>query len=137
MEYGALSAIPSMSSPVYIDHSPANLHISYLGDILIHASIPILLYGSDMLAPIELLGPIANYLFLRYVGGDKQLESYQEEKYAKEEPVKKAELDSWKNGDKNSIWPNVQEVQNPWVWAVIGAGVAGVALEEGLRAWLH
>lgn len=30
------------------------------------ASFPLLLYSSDMLAPIELLGPLAYYLFHRY-----------------------------------------------------------------------
>ncbi len=61
---------------------------SYLGDTLVHAAFPLLLYASDMLAPIELLGPIANYIFLRYVGGDKENEASQGQQYAKEDSNK-------------------------------------------------
>merc|ERR1711981_1075508 len=52
-------------------------HPNYLGDALIHASFPLLLYGSGMLHPLALLGPAANYVYLRYVGGDRQTETSQ------------------------------------------------------------
>lgn len=57
-------------------------HPNYLGDALIHFSFPLLLYSSDMLAPIELLGSLANYAFLRYLGGDKATETSQERRYS-------------------------------------------------------
>lgn len=97
-----------------------------------HASFPLLLYGSDMLAPLELLGPIANYIFLRYVGGDKENEASQSDRYEKEDPAKFKQLQSWQR-DKNSFWPKPQEVQNSWTWIVVGCGAAGVGFEYVLR----
>src|SRR2546429_8591136 len=92
---------------------------SYLGDTLCHLSFPILLYGSDMLAPVELLGPLANYVFLRYFSGDKENEASQEERYARDYPAKKDELEVYRN-EKNSFWPSVQEINNQWTWVVVG-----------------
>lgn len=88
-----------------------------------------------MLAPVELLGPIANYVFLRYFGGDKENEASQEERYKKEDPTKMAQLNDYREA-KNSFWPGVEELKNQWTWIVVGASAVGVALEQGLRS-LH
>lgn len=89
-----------------------------------------------MLAPIELLGPIANYIYVRYISGDKIVEASQEERYARDAPKKLEQLNEYRTA-KNAFWPRVEEVGNLWVWYVVGAGVAGVAVERGLRALLH
>ena len=69
-----------------------------------------MLYASDMLAPLELLGPIANYVFLRYVGGDKENEAGQEERYSASGPQKKKDFDKYRQ-EKNSIWPDAGQVR--------------------------
>ncbi|KAF1992960.1 hypothetical protein P154DRAFT_625756 [Amniculicola lignicola CBS 123094] len=109
-------------------------HPNYLGDALIHLSFIVLLYGSDMLAPIELLGPIANYLFLRFYGGDRQKERHQTRRYSASQPDKFAELQMFRQ-EKNAFWPAAKEFQNKWLWTVLGAGLLGVAMEEGWRTF--
>lgn len=89
-----------------------------------------------MLAPIELLGPAANYIFLRYFGGDSQTEASQTRRYSQSAPEKMTQLDEYRN-EKNSFWPSAQELQNQWLWVVVGAGGAGIVLERGVRALLH
>jgi len=110
-------------------------HPNYLGDSLVHISFIIMLYGSDMLAPIELLGPIANYYFLRLYGGDNEKEQSQERRYSASQPEKLAELEKFR-ADKNAFWPRVDEMSNKWLWTVLGIGGLGVALEQTLRT-LH
>lgn len=46
-------------------------HPNYLGDALCHLAFPLWNFGSGLFSPWQLLGPIANYLFLRGIGGDK------------------------------------------------------------------
>lgn len=46
-------------------------HPNYLGDALCHFAFPLWNYGSGIFSPWQLLGPVANYIFLRGVGGDK------------------------------------------------------------------
>ncbi|ROV98326.1 hypothetical protein VMCG_07182 [Cytospora schulzeri] len=106
-------------------------HPNYLGDTLVHLSFPLFLWGSGKLHPITILGPVANYAFLRYVGGDAQNEAYQEKKYAKN-PVKASQFAEYRQ-TKNSFWPNVQEGKNPWTLAVLGAGAAGLVVERIVR----
>ncbi|KAF1919936.1 hypothetical protein BDU57DRAFT_470510 [Ampelomyces quisqualis] len=108
---------------------------NYLGDTLVHMSFIVMLYGSDMLAPVELLGPIANYAFLRYFGGDAEKGAHQERRYSASHPEKFAELEKFRK-DKNSFWPRAEELQNKWLWAVLGVGALGVVVEETLRT-LH
>ncbi|KAF2197692.1 DUF1295-domain-containing protein [Delitschia confertaspora ATCC 74209] len=110
-------------------------HPNYLGDAFVHLSFIVLLYGSDMLAPIELLGPLANYAFLRYFGGDKENEASQARRYSTSNPEKFADLEKFRS-EKNSFWPAAKELSNKWLWIVLGAGGLGVAIEEGLRS-LH
>lgn len=105
---------------------------SYLGDALVHFSFPLFLWGSGKLHPIVLLGPVANYAFLRYIGGDAQNESAQAERYAKTDAVKAQELAEYRQ-TKNSFWPKAQEATNPWTLAVLGAGVGGLVLERVAR----
>jgi steroid 5-alpha reductase family enzyme len=73
-------------NPKYVSRSNLvtdhlSLNNSYLGDALVHISFIVMLYGSDMLAPIELLGPIANYAFLRFFGGDAEKEKHSKAKF--------------------------------------------------------
>ncbi|KAL4921367.1 hypothetical protein BDW62DRAFT_219517 [Aspergillus aurantiobrunneus] len=110
-------------------------HPNYLGDALIHASFPILLLGSGLFHPLTALGPIANYIFLRFIGGDRENEQTQEERYAKEDPVKAAQFQEYRQ-EKNSFWPDVREVSNKWTWVVVLAGAGGVLLERGVRSVL-
>ncbi|KAJ8113803.1 hypothetical protein OPT61_g4156 [Boeremia exigua] len=108
---------------------------NYLGDALVHISFIVMLYGSDMLAPIELLGPIANYCFLRFFGGDKQKETQQVRRYSASQPDKFAELQKFR-ADKNAFWPSMDELSNKWLWTVLGIGGLGIAVEQTLRT-LH
>ena len=108
---------------------------SYLGDALVHFSFPIMLYGSGLLHPLSLLGPLANYVFLRYVGGDKEVETSQRRRYSTSDPAKFAQFEQYSE-DKNSFWPSTEEVKNPWLWAVVGGGVAGVVIEHVLREYV-
>jgi len=110
-------------------------HPNYLGDALVHASFPILLYGSGLLHPISLLGPLANYVFLRHIGGTKQKEKHQQRRYSASDPEKFAQLEQWRK-DNNSFWPQLKEAQNPWLWTVVGFGIAGVGLEKLVREYL-
>lgn len=109
---------------------------NYLGDALVHISFIVMLYGSDMLAPIELLGPLANYGFLRFFGGDAQKEKSQERRYSASHPQKMAELEKFR-ADKNAFWPSADELNNKWLWTVLGVGGAGIVVEQTLRALLH
>jgi hypothetical protein len=85
-----------------------------------------------MLAPIELLGPISNYVFLRYFGGDKEKEKYQTRRYSESHPAKFDELVRFR-AEKNAFWPQLQEFGNKWLWTIVGAGAAGVLVEEVFR----
>lgn len=46
-------------------------HPNYLGDALCHFAFPLWNLGAGLFSPWQLLGPVANYLFLRGIGGDK------------------------------------------------------------------
>ncbi|KAF2268697.1 DUF1295-domain-containing protein [Lojkania enalia] len=108
---------------------------NYLGDAFVHLSFILLLYGSDMLAPIELLGPLANYCFLRFFEGDKEKEAHQTRRYSASNPEKFVELEKFRK-EKNAFWPAAKEFGNKWLWVVLGAGSVGIAVEEALRT-LH
>lgn len=107
---------------------------SYLGDALVHASFALLNIANG-LNPVVLLGPVANYLFLRLFGGDKENETGQEERYTKYDKQKYEQLQAWRQ-EKNRFWPALSEISNPWSWVVLGCGVAGVVLEESVRGWV-
>ncbi|KAK5091271.1 hypothetical protein LTR05_001453 [Lithohypha guttulata] len=111
-------------------------HPNYLGDALVHFSFPLLLYASDMLAPIELLGSVANYAFLRYLGGDKATESAQERRYSVSSSEKHADLQKYRN-EKHAFWPDfTKEYDNRWLWRVLGAGAAGAVIEQAIHTYL-
>ena len=80
-----------------------------------------ILYGSDMLAPIELLGPIVNFVFLRYISAGKDSETSQE---------KKVQLENNQN-ERNSFWPGLDQLANQWMLTVLGVGMAGAGLAVG------
>ncbi|XP_014562482.1 hypothetical protein COCVIDRAFT_11032 [Bipolaris victoriae FI3] len=107
---------------------------NYLGDALVHISFIVMLYGSDMLAPVELLGPAANYAFLRFFGGDAQKEQHQQRRYSASSPEKLRELEKFR-AEKNAFWPSVDELKNKWLWTVLGFGGLGIATEQLLRAF--
>ncbi|KAM0489904.1 hypothetical protein ACHAP8_012120 [Fusarium lateritium] len=107
-------------------------HPNYLGDALVHASFPILLLSAGILHPITVLGPIANYVFLRFIGGDKQNEESQAERYSKHDAVKAEDFKQYQE-QKNSFWPKPEEISNGWTVGVLAAGVVGVVLERSLR----
>jgi hypothetical protein len=140
-ESGVLSDIPSMF-PSFSPNTPATkipsstlTKSSYLGDALVHASFPLLLYSTGIMHPITLLGPIANYVFLRYLGGDRETEASQEQRYKKSDRTKYVQLQEYKE-TKNSFWPRVDELGNPWCWVVVGAGFGGALVEYGAKYWL-
>ncbi|KAJ5675175.1 uncharacterized protein N7477_005109 [Penicillium maclennaniae] len=107
-------------------------HPNYLGDTLVHLSFAILNLA-DSFNPIVILGPLANYAFLRYVGGDKQTEESQEVRYQVNDPHKYQQFKQWRR-EKNSFWPSMRDLLNPWTLAVAGCGLIGVVVEESLRA---
>lgn len=92
-----------------------------------------LLNAANKFNPVVLLGPVANYVYLRCVGGDKQNEASQEERYKKGDQYKYQELRVWR-GEKNSFWPGLSEVVNPWTWVVVGSGMVGWFVGEAVRA---
>lgn len=110
-------------------------HPNYLGDLMTHLSYPLLLLSAGSFNPYALLGPLANWYFLRHVGGDKQTEASQEYRYRENDQAEKM-LDLIESREeKNAFWPSVRELGNIWTWAVIGSGVAGVFAERALRRY--
>jgi hypothetical protein len=75
---------------------------------------------------------LINWFFLRYIGGDKENEASQEQRYRTEAPEKMAELEAFKQ-EKNSFWPGAAELTNKWTWICAGLGVGGVVLERLAR----
>ncbi|KAL4893253.1 DUF1295 domain protein [Aspergillus ambiguus] len=108
-------------------------HPNYLGDTLVHISFAVL-NVANAFNPLALLGPIANYAYLRVVGGDTQNEASQEVRYKSQDPHKYLQLQTWRQ-EKNSFWPGLSELANPWTWVVVGSGLVGVVIEEGIRGW--
>ena len=89
-----------------------------------------------MLAPIELLGSIANYIFLRSIGGDKPTEASQGRRYSVSSSEKFADLQRYQK-EKNAFWPDLtKEIQNSWLWTIVGTGVAGALIEQALHQFL-
>ncbi|KAI0834342.1 DUF1295-domain-containing protein [Hypoxylon sp. FL0890] len=111
-------------------------HPNYLGDALCHLSFPLLLFSAGQFHPLTLIGPIANYVFLRFIGGDKENEESQEKRYSKENAVKYQQLQQYKQ-TKNSFWPGLAEVSNKWLWTVAAVGAGSVVLERSLNTFLR
>ncbi|TFK53548.1 DUF1295-domain-containing protein [Heliocybe sulcata] len=110
-------------------------HPNYLSNILTHTAYPLLLLSTPFAHPVLALGPIANYLFLRFVAGDRMTEHYQEQHYEEVADYTKLEdLKEYKN-TRNAVWPGVDSVKQGWTYAVLGLGAAGVLLERGVRSW--
>ena len=105
---------------------------SFLGDALVNFSFPLFLFANNMLAPIALLGPLANYLFLRYVGGGKEKEESQARRYGAEDVAKKIDFDRYRH-EINAFWPDVSQVHNKWTWIVVGCGVAAAVAQTAVR----
>jgi hypothetical protein len=58
----------------------------------------------------------------------RQNEEYQQERYSREDPVKYAEFQDYRE-QKNSFWPSISEVTNPWMLICIGSGVAAASAQ--------
>ncbi|EME46342.1 hypothetical protein DOTSEDRAFT_126527, partial [Dothistroma septosporum NZE10] len=101
---------------------------NHFGDILVHAAFPLWTYGSGLFRISYLLGPAANYYFLRCIGSDRENEASQRERYAKDDRNKLSQLELYQL-QKHSAWPSVFEWDNPWTWAVATVGAAGAATE--------
>ncbi|KAJ5887230.1 hypothetical protein N7504_011277 [Penicillium tannophilum] len=106
-------------------------HPNYLGDTLVHISFAVLNLANSF-NPVILLGPLANYLFLRCVGGDKQTEASQEERYQATDAEKLTQLREWKR-EKNSFWPSFKDLINPWALVIYSCGFMGAFAEEVVR----
>ncbi|KAK9897492.1 DUF1295-domain-containing protein [Cystobasidium minutum MCA 4210] len=112
-------------------------HPNYLGDSLVHLSFALLSipsYGFDAVASAALLaGPLANYAFLRFVGGDKQNEESQLERYEKQDQEKWAEFRKYRS-QVNSFWPDLNTlVTNQWTYVASGVGLALAGVERVFR----
>jgi hypothetical protein len=79
--------------------------------------------------PLAALGPVANYILLRYIGGDKENEAYTEQRYFRDRSPKYSQLQDYK-AKKNAFWPSLDELQNPWLWSVATIGIACVMVER-------
>lgn len=108
---------------------------SYLGDTLVHLSFG-MMNLSNSFNPIVLIGPLANYLYLRCVSGDKQTEASQDERYPSDDPKKFIQLQQWR-GENNSFWPSLHDLTKPWALAVAACGLIGVFVEETVRTSLE
>lgn len=107
-------------------------HPNYLGDALCHMAFPLWTYGCGLFHVSQLLGPAANYFFLRWIGGDRENEAYQRQRYAKEDREKHSQLELYQL-QKNSFWPSIFEVVNPWAWTVTAIGVTAAFAEYVLE----
>ncbi|KAF2170299.1 hypothetical protein M409DRAFT_64616 [Zasmidium cellare ATCC 36951] len=103
-------------------------HPNYLGDALCHLAFPLWTYGCGLFHVSQLLGPAANYFFLRWIGGDRENEAYQSQRYAKEDRDKHAQLELYQL-QKNSFWPSIFEIVNPWAWTVAAIGTTAACAE--------
>lgn len=115
-------------------HEPST-NSSYLGDQLQQFAYPVLLFAHTLFHPVALLSPLANYVFLRYLGGDKENEANQLERYKDEDEAKYEEFQVYRR-QKNAFWPSVSEVTNGWVWVVAGWGFLGIGVERVVRRLL-
>jgi hypothetical protein len=108
---------------------------SYLGDALTHLSFALLALSTPTAHPALFLGPVANYVFLRFIGGDAQSEPAQEERYNQFDPAKERQLQRYR-ADKNAFWPKAAEAANPWAWALVAIAAAGIGAEKVARSVL-
>jgi len=88
-----------------------------------------------MLHPIALLGPCFNYIFLRLIGHEREIEAAHEAQAQPESKTEK-EFKEYKR-EKNSFWPAFDEIKNKWTWTCVAAGAAGVLLERGVRTLVY
>jgi hypothetical protein len=58
----------------------------------------------------------------------RQNEEYQQERYSREDPTKYAEFQEYRE-QKNSFWPGLSEIANPWTLICISSGVAAAAAQ--------
>ncbi|KAF2404556.1 DUF1295 domain protein [Trichodelitschia bisporula] len=109
-------------------------HPNYLGDALMHLSFSTLLYSSGQLHPFAVVGPLANYVFLRYVSGDKRNYLHQGRNYKTRNTAKFVQLEK-RRDHKNSFWPGLYALGNPWTWVMVAVGGAGVVAERMAREY--
>jgi hypothetical protein len=97
-------------------------------------SYPLLLLSHNRFNPYALLGPLANWFFLRQVGGDKENEATQEKRYQANDPEKMQDLAESRE-EKNAFWPGISETVNPWFWGIVATGFGGALLERIVSRW--
>lgn len=103
-------------------------HPNYLGDALCHMAFPLWTYGCGLFHASQILGPAANYFFLRWIGGDRENEASQMERYKKQDKYKYSQLELYQL-QKNAFWPGLFEIGNPWYWTISAIGAAGALAE--------
>ena len=122
---------PTQVSSASSIHCLVLIHDRNLGATLSLLSFPILLYSSDMLAPIELLGPLTYYLFKRYqVGSSRTIKEDMEKAKSESQEAQDSKEDyAKKEGqDKKDKIANV--AQNQGFLSVLAFGVV-MGLVEG------
>jgi steroid 5-alpha reductase family enzyme len=99
---------------------------------LTHLSFALLAWNTPSTHPALFLGPLANYVFLRFVGGDAQLEANQAERYSEFDPAKERQFKRYQ-AEVNAFWPKLSALTEPWFLAVVAIGAAGVGAEKIIR----
>jgi hypothetical protein len=66
----------------------------------------------------------------------RQNEEYQRERYSKEDPNKYLEFQEYRR-QKNSFWPGLSEIVNPWTILCIASGAAAAGAEYLIEARHH
>jgi hypothetical protein len=67
-------------------------------------------------------------LLLFLLTDPRQNEEYQTNRYYKEDPTKYQQFQEYRR-EKNSFWPSVSEMANPWTLICIGSGVAAAGAQ--------
>ena len=108
---------------------------SYLGDGIAHIAFPLLLWDTPAFQPLVLLGPLANYGFLRYMGGNKENESSQGEPYEKADNEEKMQDLRKADEEKKSFLAAPGEIKKPWLWTFVRLGAIAVVkrLPDGYK----
>ena len=96
-------------------------------------SFPLLLWGTPAWHLLELLGTLTIYLIQRYLGGDQENERSQEERWRKAGDTEKLKDLQVYREEKNSFWPSLREVGNPFLWRDIGLGAILMVGVEAVR----
>lgn len=64
----------------------------------------------------------------------RQNEEYQQERYSKDAPSKYIEFQQYR-AEKNSFWPGVSEIANPWTLVCVASGLAAAGAEYAFETY--